>query len=101
MIRRPPRSTLFPYTTLFRSPSNIPAYSPLAIRQPITVEGTVAGYLPCNIQPSVRTMSRARAHGTAISKAHNVSKICFFMSGNHLKLVLYLLSYDEIGRAHV
>src|SRR2546429_3320816 len=27
MIRRPPRSTLFPYTTLFRSPGNL---SPLA-----------------------------------------------------------------------
>src|SRR5256885_5496948 len=25
MIRRPPRSTLFPYTTLFRSPSAAPA----------------------------------------------------------------------------
>src|SRR3712207_8646091 len=25
MIRRPPRSTLFPYTTLFRSPSRRPA----------------------------------------------------------------------------
>src|SRR3712207_7427326 len=25
MIRRPPRSTLFPYTTLFRSPSRPPA----------------------------------------------------------------------------
>src|SRR5256885_8081678 len=25
MIRRPPRSTLFPYTTLFRSPANIAA----------------------------------------------------------------------------
>src|SRR5947207_8456331 len=25
MIRRPPRSTLFPYTTLFRSKLNIPA----------------------------------------------------------------------------
>src|SRR2546426_5981520 len=24
MIRRPPRSTLFPYTTLFRSPDQIP-----------------------------------------------------------------------------
>src|SRR2546429_7117957 len=24
MIRRPPRSTLFPYTTLFRSPSHLP-----------------------------------------------------------------------------
>src|SRR5216684_7791694 len=29
MIRRPPRSTLFPYTTLFRSPgATIPARSP-------------------------------------------------------------------------
>src|SRR5256885_3990740 len=25
MIRRPPRSTLFPYTTLFRSPCSMPA----------------------------------------------------------------------------
>src|SRR3989442_9847920 len=24
MIRRPPRSTLFPYTTLFRSPQHVP-----------------------------------------------------------------------------
>src|SRR5258705_9863308 len=24
MIRRPPRSTLFPYTTLFRSPADVP-----------------------------------------------------------------------------
>src|SRR5256885_5752929 len=27
MIRRPPRSTLFPYTTLFRSPGRNPDYS--------------------------------------------------------------------------
>src|SRR5690554_7652135 len=26
MLRRPPRSTLFPYTTLFRSPDNVQAY---------------------------------------------------------------------------
>src|SRR2546427_8707519 len=26
MIRRPPRSTLFPYTTLFRSPGDVPIY---------------------------------------------------------------------------
>src|SRR5260370_28485737 len=31
MIRRPPRSTLFPYTTLFRSPR---AARPLSPRQP-------------------------------------------------------------------
>src|SRR3712207_7917460 len=28
MIRRPPRSTLFPYTTLFRSPEALNALSP-------------------------------------------------------------------------
>src|SRR2546425_8526360 len=28
MIRRPPRSTLFPYTTLFRSPSSSPRPTP-------------------------------------------------------------------------
>src|SRR2546426_8589976 len=28
MIRRPPRSTLFPYTTLFRSPGMAPAGAP-------------------------------------------------------------------------
>src|SRR3712207_6975549 len=32
MIRRPPRSTLFPYTTLFRSPS----YDPEVLSRPIT-----------------------------------------------------------------
>src|SRR3712207_8123235 len=26
MIRRPPRSTLFPYTTLFRSPAHFPPF---------------------------------------------------------------------------
>src|SRR3712207_7303258 len=30
MIRRPPRSTLFPYTTLFRSPVRVPMVETLA-----------------------------------------------------------------------
>src|SRR2546427_8202447 len=33
MIRRPPRSTLFPYTTLFRSGRDVPR--PYAIRPPV------------------------------------------------------------------
>src|SRR5258708_25342833 len=34
MIRRPPRSTLFPYTTLFRSPHSLPAgFEPAASRR--------------------------------------------------------------------
>src|SRR2546422_2904585 len=36
MIRRPPRSTLFPYTTLFRSPNTARA---LAARMPVRWSG--------------------------------------------------------------
>src|SRR2546430_7989847 len=48
MIRRPPRSTLFPYTTLFRSIQSDPEY-PESLRQiydpPIVlyVKGTLSG----------------------------------------------------------
>src|SRR5256886_17108825 len=34
MIRRPPRSTLFPYTTLFRSVRLLPAFDPFVIGAP-------------------------------------------------------------------
>src|SRR5688572_33501710 len=40
MIRRPPRSTLFPYTTLFRSITNIPVEELLNIRAVQTFEET-------------------------------------------------------------
>src|SRR3712207_7645057 len=47
MIRRPPRSTLFPYTTLFRSVEALQgAPHPLVAGQPLAVaveEGPVAG----------------------------------------------------------
>src|SRR3712207_9531143 len=45
MIRRPPRSTLFPYTTLFRSP-NVDVYvngDPVLTDVAYT---TISGYLP-------------------------------------------------------
>src|SRR3712207_9319298 len=35
MIRRPPRSTLFPYTTLFRSARGIEPYHPFFYEDPI------------------------------------------------------------------
>src|SRR2546429_7288610 len=54
MIRRPPRSTLFPYTTLFRSPSVAHFISPfraavLCVRQIIRT------------QPGVRTVGLDRS----------------------------------------
>src|SRR5438552_18278573 len=48
MIRRPPRSTLFPYTTLFRSLSSVQSYltsrlGPMNVQQQLSVGGTIAG----------------------------------------------------------
>src|SRR2546430_5505585 len=43
MIRRPPRSTLFPYTTLFRSVITVPAYFTDAQRQATREAGELAG----------------------------------------------------------
>src|SRR2546426_9287782 len=58
MIRRPPRSTLFPYTTLFRSsmarchPSQVVAVAPRGTRMPYSErseEHTSELQSPCNL----------------------------------------------------
>src|SRR5438034_7586764 len=57
MIRRPPRSTLFPYTTLFRSPALIRG-----------LRGT------CRVPPDVRT-SRETTGGTARSRDRKSTRL--------------------------
>src|SRR5260221_14753430 len=47
MIRRPPRSTLFPYTTLFRSNR---------IRQVIEAEGSVEGDLRKDVSMNIKRL---------------------------------------------
>src|SRR5256885_10080132 len=60
MIRRPPRSTLFPYTTLFRSParsapatfsssSSVPSSAPAFSSLPRSEEHTSELQSPCNL----------------------------------------------------
>src|SRR5258708_24980815 len=41
MIRRPPRSTLFPYTTLFRSPVGCTTLEALLFTPPLAIFGRV------------------------------------------------------------
>src|SRR3989449_11713018 len=52
MIRRPPRSTLFPYTTLFRS---VLSRKRTGIRRHIHEHG-VADHVPCGIHLRVRRL---------------------------------------------
>src|SRR3712207_8332928 len=51
MIRRPPRSTLFPYTTLFRSSFHFPDGNASIAR--LLVRGLVPGALPGNTAEDV------------------------------------------------
>src|SRR5258708_23777973 len=43
MIRRPPRSTLFPYTTLFRSPGTVADITLLEVREGSFIFGDSTG----------------------------------------------------------
>jgi len=61
MIRRPPRSTLFPYTTLFRSPSSNSARRARlreAIRQVRAVAGPEGALRVLAVDPDSRVPER-------------------------------------------
>src|SRR3712207_7686105 len=66
MIRRPPRSTLFPYTTLFRSSS------PHAVR--CTVRRSVSS-LPTRLSKAARWVFRGALHWRRSTKAPSAT-IC-------------------------
>src|SRR5256885_14994008 len=60
MIRRPPRSTLFPYTTLFRSRVHRPAQLILEVEQAVTRIGLLAGRLVALADVLARAMQAAQ-----------------------------------------
>src|SRR3712207_7972196 len=92
MIRRPPRSTLFPYTTLFRSdvfvgkagPSSV--YEALAVGRPVLA----SGYAGLNELGVVRFIeSRGLGHqdrkSTRLNSSHaNISYAVFCLKKNKL-----------------
>src|SRR5256885_8801794 len=74
MIRRPPRSTLFPYTTLFRSVSS-PESSCIGVHEP-----------PLGV-PSISTRARSEEHTSELQSPCN--------------LVCRLLLETKPGRVHI
>src|SRR3712207_7237686 len=59
MIRRPPRSTLFPYTTLFRSGHHQPVLLTLELPQPV-LQGRVARELGIALDAGVQPLKGIR-----------------------------------------
>src|SRR3712207_8155045 len=81
MIRRPPRSTLFPYTTLFRSMFTTPfagaVVARLGIRRalPLSLALALAG-LPLLLGASLQAFVRSEEHTSELSHA-NISYAVF------------------------
>src|SRR3712207_7779897 len=81
MIRRPPRSTLFPYTTLFRSEEGqvvimdmLPAHKPQRVRELIEERGCKLLYLP-SYSPDYNPIDRK---STRLNSSHaNISYAVF------------------------
>src|SRR5256885_6866211 len=74
MIRRPPRSTLFPYTTLFRSPSPSRLQSPVpsAYSALLTSYRSRHGRLRCAPIPLRESATRSEEHTSELQSPCNL-----------------------------
>src|SRR2546426_4557686 len=73
MIRRPPRSTLFPYTTLFRSEHHGPpeAEVPRQPRDARRTEVVALAFRPVGAPPAIRA-SRSEEHTSELQSPCNL-----------------------------
>src|SRR2546427_4194656 len=69
MIRRPPRSTLFPYTTLFRSTVAAAPAAPVQADQRGTEEGSVQQSRPQDVAGRLR---RSEEHTSELQSQSNL-----------------------------
>src|SRR5436853_4939001 len=69
MIRRPPRSTLFPYTTLFRSTANAFTISPEYFMPPSAIIGTPNLFAAATVSCRDRKSTRLNSSHLGISYA--------------------------------
>src|SRR2546422_5264754 len=78
MIRRPPRSTLFPYTTLFRSELGSSSHARIAARSGVFVAAFVRGFrLPLATRPAELRPERDRK-STRLNSSHGYISYAVF-----------------------
>src|SRR5258708_17553153 len=85
MIRRPPRSTLFPYTTLFRSPAKLPpavSSAKRSVSRPRTSASSV--WASSSVAPRASTAWRSEEHTSELqSPDHLVCRLLLEKKNTH------------------
>src|SRR2546430_12328287 len=96
MIRRPPRSTLFPYTTLFRSdpyPSLASSTARIETRDHAAVRSRKAAYESCTLD---RKSTRLNSSHSQISYA----VFCLKKKDLNRNYISYISSLAEAANSH-
>src|SRR2546422_8431167 len=101
MIRRPPRSTLFPYTTLFRSlPSyDMPAWQ--SIMGPAGMSGDIVQILSKAIARSLANPDRSEEHTSELqSRLHLVCRLLLEKKKQRTQSSMNITARGVDNRAH-
>src|SRR3712207_7962660 len=91
MIRRPPRSTLFPYTTLFRSDAGRPvdAWTPRELADEAVKRQIVASISPTSVGRFLKA-GRSDRKSTRLNSSHaNISYAVFCLKKKKNSYVTY------------
>src|SRR2546430_10571200 len=91
MIRRPPRSTLFPYTTLFRSPCAKP-YVDFGFR---LANIRKQAWMPCRV--SITVVRRSEEHTSELQSQSNL--VCRLLLEKKKRHALDMCAVDSRQRA--
>src|SRR3989475_7358236 len=84
MIRRPPRSTLFPYTTLFRSGGGVAAFAALGLG--------AGGYTAMRVL-GIGPVGRSEEHTSELQSQSNL--VCRLLLEKKKMVVLTLVGYGD------
>src|SRR3712207_7509904 len=93
MIRRPPRSTLFPYTTLFRSSPALTTCAAALARLTATVRVVVAEKLSVSTPPPASSIVRSEEHTSELqSRQYLVCRLLLEKKKRPISISIYIVS---------
>src|SRR2546430_13515750 len=101
MIRRPPRSTLFPYTTLFRSPAEVGILGDARSVFLQLTEDAKGRFRPDEETPWVRALrERSEEHTSELQSQSNLVCRLLLEKKKQKETVRYNSNADTICRLH-